>query len=142
AHFGGGFGHFDSGLVEGGLLGFGGAFAAGDDGPGVSHASSGRGGGPGDEGGDGFVAVFGGPGGGFFFGSAADLADHDDGLGLRIVVEHLEHVEVGGAVDGVAADADAGGLAEPGLGELPDGLVGESAGAGDDADIAALVDVA
>ena len=49
--------------------------------------------------------------GGFFFGAAADLADHDDGFGLGVVVEHAQHVDVVGAVDGVAADADAGGLA-------------------------------
>ena len=49
--------------------------------------------------------------GGFVLGPAADLADHDDGLGFRVVVEHLEHVEVRGAVDRVAADADAGALA-------------------------------
>ena len=47
-----------------------------------------------------------------------------------------------GAVDRIAADADAGALAVAALGELPDGFVGERAGAGDDADVAALVDVA
>ena len=43
---------------------------------------------------------------------AADLADHDDRLGLRVVVEHLQHVDVLKPVDRVAADADAGRLPE------------------------------
>ena len=82
------------------------------------------------------------PGGGFFLGAAADLADHDDGFGLGVVVEHLEHVEVRGAIDRIAADADAGALAVAAGGELPDRLVGQRAAAGDDADVAALVNVA
>ena len=72
---------------------------------------------------------------------AADLADQDDRLGFRIFVEHLEHVEMGGAVDRIPADADAGALAVAELGELPDGLVGQGAGTGNHADVAALVDV-
>ena len=79
--------------------------------------------------------------GGFFRG-AADLADHDDGFGLGIFVEQLERVDVGGADDGVAADADGGGLADAALRELIDGLVGEGAGARDDADRAFLVNAA
>jgi len=54
----------------------------------------------------------------------------------------LDDIEVARAVDRVAADADGGRLAEALRGELEDGLVGESAGAGDDADMALLVDVA
>jgi hypothetical protein len=45
------------------------------------------------------------------------------------------------AVDRVAADAHRGGLAEPGLGELQHGLVGERAGARDDPDAPGPVDV-
>ena len=44
-------------------------------------------------------------GGGFLVG-AADLADHDHGVGVRVVVEQLQHVDVLEAVDRVAADAD------------------------------------
>ncbi len=54
----------------------------------------------------------------------------------------LQDVEVVGAVDRVAADADAGGLAKAEAGELPDGFVGQGAAAGDDADFAGFVDVA
>src|SRR5690606_25303463 len=39
-------------------------------------------------------------------------------------------------------EADAGGLAEAEIGELPDGLVGERAAAAHDADLASLVNVA
>ena len=86
--------------------------------------------------------MLGGPCGGLFLGGAADLADHDDPLGLGVLVEHLEDIEVGGAVDRIAADADAAALSVAARGELPDGLVGEGAGAGDDTDGALLVDVA
>ena len=80
--------------------------------------------------------------GGGFFGGAADLADEDDGFGLGIFVEQLERVDVRGADDGVAADADGGRLADAALRELVDGLVGERAGARDDADRAFLVNAA
>ena len=61
---------------------------------------------------------------------------------VRVGVEQLDDVQVRGAVDRVAADADAGGLADAAAGELPDGLVGQGAAAGDDADVALLVNVA
>jgi hypothetical protein len=41
------------------------------------------------------------------FGRAADLADHDDRLGGFVGQEQLEHVDELGALDRVAADADA-----------------------------------
>jgi hypothetical protein len=80
--------------------------------------------------------------GGLFLGGAADLADHDDRLGFRVGEEHFQHVDMFGALDRVAADADGGGLAEAEVGGLLDGLIGEGAGAGDDADLAAAEDVA
>jgi hypothetical protein len=48
-----------------------------------------------------------------FLGVAADLADHDDALGLGVLQEQSEAVDEVGAVDRIAADADAGRLAEP-----------------------------
>jgi len=118
------------------------SLASAHDRSGVTHTSSLGGGGPGDESGDRLLAMPGGPGGGLLLGGAADLADHDDRLGFGVLVEHLQNVEVGGAVDRVAADADAGALAVAAGGELPDGLVGEGAGARDDADVSLPVDVA
>src|ERR1700674_3307583 len=72
--------------------------------------------------------------GGLLLGGAADLADHDDRLGLRIAEEEFEHVDEFGALHRIAADADGGGLEHR--------LVGERARARHDADLAALVDVA
>jgi hypothetical protein len=71
------------------------------------------GGGAGDEAGDRLAAVRLDPARGLDLGGAADLADHDDAPGVGVVVEHADDVEVGGAVDRVAADADAGALADP-----------------------------
>jgi hypothetical protein len=74
--------------------------------------------------------------------AAADLADHDDALGLRVFLEQLEAVDEVHAVDRVAADADAGGLAEAVVGRLVHRFVGQRAGARHDADLARLVDEA
>ncbi len=119
----------------------GGALASADDRTGVTHAASGRRGGSGDEAGDGLFAIFSDPLGSFFFSRSADFTDHDEGFGVRVVVEHFHDIEVRGAIDGVAADANAGGLAMAAAGELPHGFVGEGAGARDDADLAGVVDV-
>ena len=72
---------------------------------------------------------------------AADLADHDDRLGLVIGEKHLEDFDKIGAVHRVAADADAGRLPEPDRGRLRHRLIGQGAGARDDADPAAAMDV-
>ena len=48
----------------------------------------------------------------------------------RVVLEQLQQVDLVGADDRVAADADAGRLAEPEADELPDRLVGERAASG------------
>lgn len=141
AHVGGGFGDGDSALGEDALLGLGGVVFASDDGSGVAHAASWRSGRSGNEGGDWLLAVVLDPTTSFDFGVATDFADQDDGFGLVVVVEHLDDVEVGGAVDGVATDADAGALAFADLAHLPDCFVSEGSGARDDADLAALVDV-
>ena len=108
----------------------------------MAHATTSGSGGPCDEASDGLFAVLLDPARCFDLGVAADFTDHDDGFGFRVFVEELDDVEVGGAVDGVTTDADAGRLAVALAGQLPDSFVGEGAGAGDDADLAALVDVA
>ena len=73
---------------------------------------------------------------------AADLADHHDRLGLGVLVEHVEDVDEVGADDRVAADADAGGLADAGIGQGLHDLVGQRAGSADQPDRPAAVDVA
>ena len=77
-----------------------------------------------------------------FLGGAADLADHTIAFGLGVGLEQLQQVDEGRADDRVAADADAGRLAEARGGELADRFVGERAAARDDADAPWLVDVA
>lgn len=136
----------DASVLESGNLGVGAALAAGDDGTGVAHTAAGGSGDAGDEADDGLAAVDG-VGlleelGGVLLSGAANLANHDDAVGLLVLDEDLEAVDEVCAAEGVAADADDEGLAEAGLGGLVDGLVGQGAGAGDDADAAALVDEA
>src|SRR5438105_3275437 len=69
-------------------------------------------------------------------------ADHDHGVRVGIGVEELHHIDVLQPAHRIAADADARRLTEPALHQLTDRLVGERAGARDDADAALLVDVA
>ena len=47
-----------------------------------------------------------------FLVAAADLADHHDAFGLRVAFEQLEHVDEVHAAHRIAADADAGALAQ------------------------------
>ncbi len=79
---------------------------------------------------------------GLLLGVAADLAHHQHGLGVGVGLEERQGIDEAGAVDRVAADADAGALADPQVRELPDALVGERARAAHDADLARLVDIA
>ena len=60
--------------------------------------------------------------GGLLFGVAADLAHDEHGVGVGIGLEQGQDVHEAGAVDRVAADADAGTLADAQVGELPDAL--------------------
>ena len=108
----------------------------------MPHPFAGRGGDTGDVGGDRFGHVFLDEASALFFRAATDLADHDDGVGAGVFFEQSQDVQVVGAVDRVAADADAGGLTHAEAGQLPDGFVGQGAGARDDADPPRFVDVA
>ena len=75
-------------------------------------------------------------------GAAADLAHQDHPLRLVIGLEALQAGDEVHALNGVTADADAGALAQAGMGGLEHRLVGQGPGAGDDADLAWLMDVA
>ena len=108
----------------------------------MTHALSGRRSNAGNVGNHGFGHVFRDELGGFLFRSAADLADHDDGLGLRIVLEQTQAVDEIHPLDRVAADADAGALTQAHLGGLVNGFIGQRAGPRHDADLAGLVDEA
>src|SRR5208282_1934961 len=104
------------------------ALAARDDGAGMAHAPPRRSRDAGDEADDRLLR----PAAlqevrRLLLGRAADLADHDDAEGLGIGEEELEAVDEVGAVDRIAADADAGRLTEAGGGRLRHRLVGERA---------------
>ena len=115
--------------------------AARDDRPGVAHALALGSGPAGDERDLRHVPeVLAGPRRGRLLGRAADLADEHDRIGLVVRGEQLEDVEERRADDGVAADPDAGRLAEPGVGHRLDGLVGQRAGPTHDADPALAMD--
>jgi len=61
---------------------------------------------------------------GFFFGRAADLADHHDGFGGRVGLEKLQQVDERRSYNWVATEPDARGLSQAQFGELPNGLIG------------------
>src|SRR5712691_334093 len=142
AHVSGAFDGGDAGDFHGRHLLRGRALAAGDDGAGMTHAEARRRGLPADEADHRLLHMRSHEGRRLLLRGAADLADHHDGLGLGIVLEEAEDVDEAGAIDGIAADPDAGRLAEAALGELVDHLVGERAAARDHAHRPLLVDVA
>src|SRR5690606_18200653 len=139
------FGHDDAGAAHRLDLRFRVALAARDNGARVAHAAALGRGAPGDEAGDRLPAALLLLGGKefrrLFLGGTADLADHDDRPGLGVFGEPVRHVDVLGALDRVAADADGRGLAEAEVRGLLHRLVGQRAGARDDADRALLVDM-
>src|SRR6202043_4263006 len=83
-----------------------GSRGAGDDGPGVTHGLARRSREAGDVGEHRLLPVLADECGSFLLFVAADLADHDDQLCLRIVLELCEHVDERGANNRIAADAD------------------------------------
>src|SRR3546814_8891333 len=66
---------------------------------------------------------------------------HDDAFGRRILFEQRNHVDEAHAANRIAADADAGRLAEAILRGLIDGFIGQRAGPRHDPDLARLVNV-
>src|SRR5690606_26756938 len=115
----------DTRLLQRGELAGGGTLAAGGDGAGMAHALAGRSRRAGDEADHRLADMGGDELGRLLLGAAADLADHDDALGLRVVLEQLQGIDEVHALDRVAADADAGALAQAGVGGLLDRLVGQ-----------------
>src|SRR5579863_615425 len=82
------------------------------------------------------------PDGSLGFLRPADLADHEDRVGLGVLLEELEHVEKRRAIDGISADPDARGNADAEDRHLRGGFVAERSRARDDSDPPTLVDVA
>ncbi len=79
---------------------------------------------------------------GLFFSRATDFADHDDALGLRVLDKLLQAVDEIGPIEGVAANANHRGLAQALVCGLEDGLVRQCPRAGDNPNLAFLMDVA
>src|SRR5690606_23344576 len=129
----------DTGRLQGFLLRLRGTGRTGDDRAGVPHGLALGGGEAGDVAddrlGDVGLDVLGRP----LFGVTTDLADHHDRLGLRVFLEGLERVDVGGADDRVTTDADAGGEAD--VPQLVHHLVGQGARLGHQTDLARAGDV-
>src|SRR5829696_2690486 len=121
------------------LLGLGGAGGAGDDRAGVTHRLALRRGEarhiPDHRLGDVRPHEVGGP----LLGVPADLADHDDRIGLRVVLERREAVDVGGPDHRVAADPDR--RREADVAQLVHHLVRQRARLGDQPDPSGAGDV-
>src|SRR5690606_22416788 len=116
---------------------------SGDDRAGMTHPPPRRRGGAGDETDHGLLLLnrlikF----GRLFLGAAANFTDHHDPLRLVVGEKHLQTVDEVRTVDRIAADADAGSLAEPRGGGLCYRLVGKCSGARDNTDTSPAVDVA
>src|SRR5215467_10468610 len=129
----------DAGCCHGGVFILRGALTAADDRACVPHAAAWRRSLACDEADHGLFHVGFDPCRSLFFRVAADLANQNYGVGVGIVVEKLDGIEKRRADDGIAADADASGLADAEKRQLVDGFVGESAAAADDADVSLLV---
>ncbi len=74
-------------------------------------------------------------------GVAADLADHDDRLGVGVGLETAQHVDERRPRNRIATDTDAGRLADPSSRQFVHGLIGEGPGTGDDTDRAGKGDL-
>lgn len=123
-------------------FGFGGVVCAADDGAGVAHGTTFGRRLAGNKTYHRFGAEVADIAGGICFHAAADLADHNDALRFGVIHQQFHCFFGGGAHDGVAADADAGGLAHAGFRHLVHCLVGEGAGTRNDADVALAVNEA
>ena len=122
-------------LLERRLLGLGRARRARDDRARVAHRLAGRSREARDVGDDRLRQLGLDEGGRLLLLVTADLADHDDVLGLGVGLELREDVDERRADDGVAADPDDRRVAEPHPGQLVTDLVGQRAGARDEADV-------
>jgi hypothetical protein len=128
-------------FTEDGDLGGGGVLGATHDGAGMTHAAACGSGGSGDETSDGLLAVGLDPAGGLDFGCAADFADHDDALGVGSSLNSLMTSRWLVPLTGSPPMPTQVDWPRSLAGELEDSLVGEGAGAGNDADVALLVNV-
>src|SRR5271165_1589023 len=133
--------HVNSGGLHGLDLLLRGSLPAGNDRSGVAHAASRRRSLPGDESDDRLAHILLDEVSRRLLGIAANLADHDDGFRLGVLIEEVNTIHEVGADDRVAANADGRGLSDAARRQLIHRLVGQRARARDDADVPFLVDV-
>mmetsp|Transcript_52783 Transcript_52783/g.115792 ORF Transcript_52783/g.115792 Transcript_52783/m.115792 type:complete len:241 (-) Transcript_52783:344-1066(-) len=133
-----------TGSLQGFNLGLCGALASRDDGSSVSHSTARGCGDSSNERDDRLVLgvvrfdVL----GSILLGLAADFADHNNSLSLRILQKPLQAVNEVGSVERIPSDADTCGLSQSGHGCLMHRLVGESSRSADHTDLSLLMDVA
>src|SRR5690348_10724113 len=132
-------GHADARGLEGTDLFRRRAMSAGNNGAGVAHAPSRRRGLPGDKRHHWLAHMRLDELGCRLLSIAADLANHDNGFRLRVALEKFQRIHEIRADDGVAANADGGGLPNAAPRELVHGFIGQRPRTRDDADVAFLV---
>src|SRR5437660_894500 len=107
----------------------------------MPHALAWRSGLPRDERGDRLAQMLLDVSGRALFRRAADLADHQNGLGLWVGFKEFEDVDERRARNRIAADADTGRLPQAQARQLPNCFVGERAATADDANGSGFVNV-
>src|SRR5690625_4908965 len=129
----------NAGLFQRRILGVGRTLAAGNNGAGMAHALARRRSHTGDIGHHRLFDVVGNIFGRLFLGRAADFTHHDDAFGVRVVFKQLKAVDKAHAVNGIAANANAGRLAQTGFGGLVNRFIGQGSRARDNAHAALFV---
>src|SRR5690606_22775901 len=134
AHFGWIAGGTDTASFHDFELGVSSIFATRNQCASMPHPFSGRSSHAGNKPYDGLSHIVFSPTSSVHFVRAANFTDHHNGIGVRIFVEHLEHVDVLQAVDGVATNTHGGRLAKAKFSQLSNCFVRERTGTADHAD--------
>ena len=128
-------------LFHHGQLGIRTALPAGNDRTRMPHTFAGRCGDPGDKTDHRLFHVVLDPARAFLLVAAADLADHDHRVGLRVVIEQLHHIQMFQAVDRVAAYAHTGRLPQAQCAQLTDRFISQRTGTRHHADAPLAMDM-
>ena len=102
----------DAGGLKRGDLIRRGSFSSGNNCSGMAHAPAGWRGAARDESHHGLLDVSLDKSRGLFFRQSADLSNHHDAVGVRVIIEKAQRVDECCADNRVAADSDAGGLTD------------------------------
>ena len=112
-------------FAENGFFSFGSVGFPSDDGTGMAHGTSFGGCGAGDKAYNRFCAVFFDPVCGIGFHISADLTDHYDAFGFRVVHEEFNGIFGSSSDDGVTTDTNGCGLSEADLCKLVNSFIGK-----------------